>query len=81
MTAYGRVFVAARVTVAVVAATALAGCGSTGTGGGSTGAPSPSAPVAGNVIRDPEARVSDWSLAVSPDGTRVAAPCSSGLCV
>ncbi len=81
MTAYGRVFVAARVTVAVVAVTALAGCGTTGTAGGSTGAPSPSAPVAGNVIRDPEARVSDWSLAVSPDGTRVAAPCSSGLCV
>lgn len=81
MTAYRRMLVAGRVAIVVVAVTALTGCGAAGPGGGSTGSPSPSAPVAGNVIRDPEARVSDWSLAVSPDGTRVAAPCGSGLCV
>ena len=42
--------------------------------------PESAVPPAGNVIPAPDNRVGAWSMALSPDGSRVIAPCVAGLC-
>lgn len=60
----------------------LAGCTSGSATGGVGGSPSAGGgQAAGNVVADPLAKVGSWSMAVSRDESRIAAPCLKHVCL